>query len=93
MKRLRILAACLALAACAAEASDEGAEFSSDALVEGHGGIKGPVQVEPEYVVPPGVIYIAPTYALPAPGYYWRHHRHYGWGWRHGSRGWHRGWR
>ena len=57
----------------------------------GYGG--GPVQVEPEYVVPPGVIYIAPTYALPAPGYYWRHHRHYGWGWRHGSRGWHRGWR
>ena len=51
MKRLRILAACLALAACAAEASDEGAEFSSDALVEGHGGIKGPVQVEPDRLV------------------------------------------
>ena len=53
----------------------------------------GPVMVEPEYVVPPGVIYIAPTYAVPAPGYYWRHHRHHGWGWRHGSHGWHRGWR
>lgn len=56
-------------------------------------GYGGPVQGEPEYVVPPGVIYIAPTYALPAPGYAWRHHRHHGWGWRHGSRGWHRGWR
>ena len=48
---------------------------------------------EPEYVVPAGVVYIAPTYALPAPGYAWRHHGRYGWGWRHGVHGWHRGWR
>ena len=51
------------------------------------------VQVEPEYVVPPGVVYIGPTYALPAPGYYWRHHARFGWGWRHHAHGWHRGWR
>ena len=53
----------------------------------------GAVQVEPEYVVPPGVVFIAPTYALPAPGYYWRHHPRFGWGWRHRGYGWHRGWR
>jgi hypothetical protein len=48
MQRLRILAACLTLTACAAaEASDDDStEFSSDALVEGHGGIEGPVKVE-----------------------------------------------
>ena len=60
-----------------------------------HGGqvYGGPVQAEPEYVVPPGVVFIAPTYALPAPGYYWRHHARFGWGWRHRAHGWPRGWR
>jgi hypothetical protein len=53
MQRLRVLAACLTLAACAsAEASDaDSTEFSSDALVEGHGGISGPVKVEPTRLV------------------------------------------
>ena len=45
------------------------------------------------YEAPPGVIYVAPTYALPAPGYAWQYHGRYGWGWRHGAHGWHRGWR
>ena len=55
MQRLRVLAACLTLAACASEASDEGdgSELSSDALVEGHGGITGPVKVEPRRLVIP----------------------------------------
>lgn len=44
-------------------------------------------------VVPPGVVYVAPTYAMPAPGFVWTYHAHYGWGWRHPRRGWHRGWR
>ncbi|CAN5924803.1 hypothetical protein BH11MYX4_BH11MYX4_35390 [soil metagenome] len=52
MKQLRVLAACLTLAACASEAAtDEGVEVSSDALVEGHGGIKGNVKVEPTRLV------------------------------------------
>ena len=48
---------------------------------------------QPVYVTPPGVVYIAPTYALPAPGYVWQYHQNYGWGWRHPDHGWHRGWR
>lgn len=53
MKRLRFLAACLTLAACASQevSDDDAAEFSSDALVEGHGGIKGMVKVEPTRLV------------------------------------------
>ena len=46
----------------------------------------------PGYDTPPGVVYVAPTYALPAPGYVWHHHPRHGWGWRHGNHGWHRGW-
>lgn len=42
---------------------------------------------------PVGVAYIAPTYAIPAPGYQWRYHATYGWGWWHPHYGWHRGWR
>jgi hypothetical protein len=45
------------------------------------------------YVAPAGVAYIAPTYAMPGPGYVWQYHAHYGWGWRHPRNGWHRGWR
>ena len=41
---------------------------------------------------PVGVTYVAPAYAVPAPGYYWAHHAHYGWGWYHPVYGWHRGW-
>jgi len=44
------------------------------------------------YATPPGVVYVAPTYAIPAPGYAWEYHGRFGWGWRHPSQGWHRGW-
>jgi len=46
-----------------------------------------------DYGAPPGVAYIAPTYAIPGPGYAWGYHPHYGWGWHHPYQGWHRGWR
>ena len=49
--------------------------------------------VAPVYAAPPGVVYIAPTYALPAPGYVWAYHARFGWGWHHSQYGWHRGWR
>lgn len=52
-----------------------------------------PVYAEPQYAPPPGVVYVAPTYAMPAPGFVWQFHGRYGWGWRHPHRGWHRGWR
>lgn len=57
-----------------------------------------PVAVRPVvhagvYATPPGVTDVAPTYAMPAPGYVWMHHPHYGWGWHHPELGWHRGWR
>ena len=45
------------------------------------------------YEPPPGVVYVAPSYALPAPGFAWRYNARYGWGWQHPQRGWHRGWR
>ena len=45
----------------------------------------------PVYVTPPGVVYIAPTYVLPAPGYVWQYNPNFGWGWRHPDHGWHRG--
>ncbi|MDI3381900.1 hypothetical protein ACFPPF_18780 [Xenophilus aerolatus] len=58
-----------------------------------------PVVVEPappvvieRYAPPPGVVYVEPSYALPAPGYAWRYHPRYGWGWYHPRYGWHRGW-
>ena len=49
--------------------------------------------VGPAYDAPPGVVYVAPTYAIPAPGYVWGYHGRFGWGWRHPHLGWHRGWR
>lgn len=45
------------------------------------------------YGPPPGAVYMAPTYAVPGPGYVWLYHPNYGWGWHHPDRGWHRGWR
>jgi len=61
------------------------------------GCVVAPVGYEPGYGVayapPPGVVYFAPTYAIPGPGYAWRHHGRYGWGWQHPRRGWHHGWR
>ncbi len=47
----------------------------------------------PAYAAQPATVYVAPTYAMPGPGYAWRHHSRHGWGWSHQSRGWHRGWR
>ena len=52
---------------------------------QGHGG--------PVYAGPSGAVYVAPTYAMPGPGYAWRQHGRHGWGWNHPNRGWHRGWR
>ena len=52
----------------------------------------GPVY-GPAYAPPQGVVYVAPTYAMPAPGYAWQYQGPYGWGWRHPGQGWHRGWR
>ena len=45
------------------------------------------------YGAPPGTVYVGPTYVIPAPGYAWRFHASYGWGWYHPRYGWHRGWR
>ena len=56
------------------------------------GCVVAPVPVRTTYVAPAGVAYVAPTYALPAPGYVWEYHAHYGWGWHHPVYGWHRGW-
>jgi len=53
----------------------------------------GPASVAVYEQAPPGVVYVAPTYALPAPGFAWRYSGRYGWGWHHPQRGWHRGWR
>ena len=52
-----------------------------------------PVQYQPVYQAPAGVVYVAPSYAIPAPGYIWMFHPGYGWGWHHPQYGWHRGWR
>jgi hypothetical protein len=53
-----------------------------------------PVTVVPQgVIVPPGAIYIAPTYPAPAVGFVWEYHPKFGWGWRHPAHGWHRGWR
>jgi len=43
--------------------------------------------------IPPGVVYVAPTYVSPGPGYLWNYNINYGWGWHHPRNGWHRGWR
>ena len=48
--------------------------------------------VRPVYAAPPGVVYVAPAYVSPGPGYVWAYHAHYGWGWHHPQYGWHRGW-
>lgn len=39
------------------------------------------------------VVYVGPSYPMPAPGYVWLRHPGYGHGWHHRSHGWHRGWR
>lgn len=60
------------------------------------GCIVAPVQpgyYDGPYGAPAGVVYVAPTYVSPGPGYAWGHNARFGWGWRHPYRGWHRGWR
>lgn len=62
------------------------------------GCVVAPVGYEPgygdgAYAAPPGAVYVAPTYVMPYPGYSWRFHASYGWGWYHPRHGWHRGWR
>nr|WP_107938087.1 hypothetical protein [Burkholderia sp. MSMB0856] len=47
---------------------------------------------EPPVVAPAGAVYVAPVGAMPGPGYSWRYHARYGWGWWHPRYGWHRGW-
>lgn len=42
---------------------------------------------------PIGVVYVRPAYAIPGPGYEWRYHPRYGWGYWHPHYGWHYGWR
>ncbi len=56
------------------------------------GCVVAPIGVRPAYVAPPGVVYVEPGYAVPAPGYRWAYHGRYGWGWHHHRYGWHRGW-
>ena len=51
-----------------------------------------PVVYTAPVAAPVGVV-VAPTYAIPGPGYVWAYHPHYGYGWYHPQRGWHRGWR
>jgi hypothetical protein len=59
-----------------------------------YAGYNEPVYESPQgYAAPPGVVYVAPAYAMPGPGYAWQFHGRFGWGWHHASRGWHRGWR
>lgn len=57
------------------------------------GCVVAPAYPGPGYGAPAGVVYVAPTYAVPGVGYAWQYHAQYGWGWRHPSYGWHRGWR
>lgn len=63
---------------------------SAGLLISLGGCVVAPMQ--PAYVAPVGVAYVSPTYAVPGPGYRWEYHPHYGWGWHHPQRGWHRGW-
>ncbi|ANI30222.1 hypothetical protein PL78_10350 [Yersinia entomophaga] len=48
---------------------------------------------ESEFVVPPGIVYVAPEYPMPGPGYVWRYHEGHSWGWYHPGHGWHHGWK
>ncbi len=44
----------------------------------------------PGVYVPAGVVYVAPDYDVPGPGYYWDYNVGIGWGWWHPRHGWHR---
>jgi hypothetical protein len=54
--------------------------------------LTGCIVAPPRVYVPAAPVYVAPAYPVPAPGYVWAHHPRYGWGYRHSSYGWHRGW-
>jgi len=76
-------------AARAKELMREANEEIKLAAVVANGGV---VPAPPAYVAPAGVTYVAPTYAVPGPGYVWAYHPRWGWGWHHPAWGWHRGW-
>ena len=44
----------------------------------------------PAVYVPPGVVYVGPSYGAPGAGYIWSFDAMLGWGWWHPERGWHR---
>ncbi len=69
------------------------AACAAAALAALSGCVVAPLGYDPAYAAPSGVVYVAPTYAVPGPGYAWHHHGRHGWGWRHPHNGWHRGWR
>jgi hypothetical protein len=51
----------------------------------------GTAVIEP--IEPPiGVAVVPAPAVVPGPGYAWRYHPHYGWGWWHPGHGWYR-WR
>jgi hypothetical protein len=78
------------IAAVCTTAALSGCVVAPVGMEPGYGGQRygGPV-----YATPPGVVYVAPTYAIPGPGYAWQFHSRFGWGWHHANLGWHRGWR
>ena len=76
-------------AARAKELMREANEEIKLAAVVANGGVE---PTAPVYVAPAGVAYVAPTYAIPGPGYGWAYHPHFGWGYYHPGWGWHRGW-
>lgn len=82
----RIAAVCVTLALSGCVVAPVGMEPGYGGQGHGHGG-------GPGYGAQPGVVYVAPTYAMPGPGYAWQFHGRLGWGWHHPGRGWHRGWR
>jgi hypothetical protein len=47
---------------------------------------------QPLVVIPPGVVYVDPSYPAPGVGWVWGYHPRHGWGWHHPDHGWHRGW-
>ena len=65
------------------------------AVLSGASGcVVAPVQPRAVVVVPQRVlVQVEPSYASPGVGWVWVSHPRHGWGWRHPSRGWHRGWR
>ncbi|MDD5277069.1 MAG: hypothetical protein PHR16_13425 [Methylovulum sp.] len=44
----------------------------------------------PRPIVTNPIMVVRPAYPIPAPGYLWRQHPGYGWGWYHPRFGWHR---